>query len=58
VSPVERDHMVSSAQWRVLPAVRNGHVLAYDTNVVARPSVKLGEAAVSLAKLFHPGIQP
>jgi hypothetical protein len=35
-------------------AVRAGRVLAYDTNLVARPSVKLGEATVSLAKLFHP----
>jgi len=26
-----------------------------DTLLVARPSVRLGEAAVSLASLFHPG---
>jgi len=58
VSPIERTTMLESDRWRALPAVRNGRVLAYDTNLVARPSVKLGEAAVSLARLFHPGIVP
>ncbi|HEY2853163.1 MAG TPA: helical backbone metal receptor [Gemmatimonadaceae bacterium] len=55
VSPRERASIVASTQWRTLPAVRAGRVIAYDTNLVARPSVKLGEAAVSLAALFHPG---
>ena len=55
VSPIERARMLSSARWRSLRAVRDGRVLAYDTNLVARPSVKLGEAAVSLAALLHPG---
>ena len=55
VGPVEREQMLNSARWRSLAAVRAGRVLAYDTNLVARPSVKLGEAAVSLAALFHPG---
>jgi ABC-type Fe3+-hydroxamate transport system substrate-binding protein len=58
VTPNEREHILSSPQWRTLPAVREGRVLAYDTNLVARPSVKLGEAAMFLAKLFHPGLQP
>jgi ABC-type Fe3+-hydroxamate transport system substrate-binding protein len=58
VSPVERERLLASAQWHTLPAVREGRVLTYDTNLVARPSVKLGEAAVSLAKLFHPGLHP
>jgi iron complex transport system substrate-binding protein len=58
VSPVERGNMMRSDRWRALPAVRNGRVLAYDTNLVARPAVKLGEAAVSLARLFHPGVLP
>jgi ABC-type Fe3+-hydroxamate transport system substrate-binding protein len=56
VSPIERARMLASAQWQVLRAVRDGHVFAYDTNLVARPSVKLGEAAVSLAQLLHPGV--
>jgi iron complex transport system substrate-binding protein len=58
VTPNERQHILADAQWRTLPAVREGRVIAYDTNLVARPSVKLGEAALSLAKLFHPGLQP
>jgi ABC-type Fe3+-hydroxamate transport system substrate-binding protein len=58
VGPIEREQMLASERWHTLPAVRAGRVLAYDTNLVARPSVKLGEAAVSLAKLLHPGILP
>jgi len=58
VSPVERDALLHSARWQTLPAVRAGRVVAYDTNVVERPSVKLGEAAVSLARLLHPGAVP
>lgn len=58
VTPIERGNMLASDRWRAVPAVRNGRVLAYDTNLVARPSVKLGEAAVSLARLLHPGVLP
>jgi len=29
-----------------------------DTLLVGRPGVRLGEAAVSLARLFHPGSIP
>jgi ABC-type Fe3+-hydroxamate transport system substrate-binding protein len=56
VSPVERQTILTSARWQTLPAVRAGRVVAYDTNVVERPSVKLGEAAVSLARILHPGV--
>ena len=55
VSPVERQTLLTSKRWQALPAVRAGRVVAYDTNVVERPSVKLGEAAVSLAHILHPG---
>lgn len=41
-------------QWRPLRAVRDGRVLVYDTALVLRPSVQLGAAAVSLARLLHP----
>lgn len=43
-----------SAKWRTLPAVREGRVLVIDTALVLRPSVRLGEGAVSLARLLHP----
>ena len=43
------------ARWNIVRAAREGKILLVDTAIVARPSVRLGEAAVSLAKLFHPG---
>jgi hypothetical protein len=33
-------------------------VLAFDFELVSRPSVQLGAAAVALAKLLHPGSVP
>lgn len=50
--------LTSSDRWRTLPAVREQRVLVTDTMLVGRPGTRLGEAAVSLAKLFHPGILP
>ena len=44
------------ARWRALPAVRAGRIIMADTALVGKPSVRLGEAAVSLARLLHPGI--
>ena len=43
-------------RWSAAPAVKEGRVLVVDTALVGRPATRLGEAAVSLAKLFHPGI--
>lgn len=48
----------ASPAWRAVPAVRAGRILVVDTSLVARPSVRLGEAAVSLARLLHPGVMP
>jgi iron complex transport system substrate-binding protein len=48
----------ASERWRQLPAVREGRVLVMDTVIVGRPGVRLGEAAVSIARLLHPGIKP
>jgi iron complex transport system substrate-binding protein len=44
------------ARWRAVPAVRAGRIIMADTLLVGKPSVRLGEAAVSLARLLHPGI--
>lgn len=41
-------------RWRNVTAVRDGHVLVYDTLIVSRPSIRLGEAAMHLAHLLHP----
>lgn len=57
VTPSERQTLLATPRWQSVAAVRAGRVLAYDTNLVARPSVKLGEAAVSLARLFHPELR-
>lgn len=56
VSPGEEKNVLAAPRWQSLAAVRAGRVVAYDTNLVARPAVKLGEAAVSLAKIFHPAL--
>ena len=45
-----------AARWRALPAVRAGRIIMADTALVGKPSVRLGEAAVSLARMLHPGI--
>ena len=41
-------------RWRALPAVRAGRFLGVDAAVVGRPSVRLGEAAATLARGLHP----
>lgn len=58
VSPAAAPVVRSSARWQAVPAVRAGRVLVYDTLLVGRPSVTLGAAAVSLARLIHPGSVP
>lgn len=42
--------------WRAVPAVTAGRVLVAPAALVSRPSVQLGEAAVALATLLHPGL--
>ena len=56
--PIGSARIRSSAEWRTVPAVRDGRVLVVDTSLVGRPSVRLGEAAVALARLLHPGVRP
>lgn len=55
VGPATLAAVARAPRWRALSAVREGRVLAMDTLLVARPGVRLGEAAVSLARLLHPG---
>ncbi|HEU4564579.1 MAG TPA: helical backbone metal receptor [Gemmatimonadaceae bacterium] len=54
--PVGAARLRSDPAWRAVPAVRAGRIVVADTTLIARPSVRLGEAAVSLARLFHPGL--
>ncbi len=53
--PIGEQKIGSDPRWRIVRAVREKKVLMVDTVLVARPSVRLGEAAVSLANLLHPG---
>ena len=41
-------------RWSQAQAVKERRLLVVDTTIVGRPSVRLGEAAESLARLFHP----
>ena len=56
--PESAERMRAAPAWRALRAVREGRVLVVDTMLVGRPGVRLGEAAVSLARLLHPGSIP
>ncbi|MDP9203900.1 MAG: helical backbone metal receptor [Gemmatimonadota bacterium] len=53
--PTGAEKIAADPRWRIVRAVRERKLLVIDTVVVARPSVRLGEAAVSLANLLHPG---
>jgi iron complex transport system substrate-binding protein len=54
--PESGARMKAAPAWKALRAVREGRVLIIDTMLVGRPGVRLGEAAVSLANLLHPGV--
>jgi ABC-type Fe3+-hydroxamate transport system substrate-binding protein len=53
--PIGRAQISSDSRWRIVRAARDNRIFVVDTLLVARPSVRLGEAAVSLANLLHPG---
>lgn len=53
-TPAGRTRMTSDSKWKAVRAVRENHMLNADTLLVSRPTVTLGMAAVSLARLFHP----
>ena len=56
VGPQTDSTIRTSPIWRTIPAVRDNRVKVVDLDLVSRPSVTLGAAAVSLANLLHPGI--
>ena len=53
--PIGATKIAGDPRWKVVRAARDKRILIVDTVLVARPSVRLGEAAVSLAHLLHPG---
>ena len=52
--PEGKTKIAADPNWKASRAVKNGKILVADTSLVGRPSVRLGEAAVHLANLFHP----
>ena len=44
----------ADVRWRTLAAVRDDRIVIVDGDLLARPSVRLGEAAVHLASRLHP----
>lgn len=52
--PQNAPRIRTDVAWRRLRAVRENRVLVVDTVLMLRPAVRLGEAAVSLARLIHP----
>jgi len=54
--PDGKRQIESDARWRIVRAVREGKIFVVDTGVVGRPSVRLGEAAVEIAHILHPGL--
>lgn len=57
VGPESAVRLRAKPKWKSLPAVRAGRVLIVDTARVLRPAVRLGEGAVSLARLLHPELR-
>jgi ABC-type Fe3+-hydroxamate transport system substrate-binding protein len=55
--PEAADRIRTLVKWRTLPALRAGRVLLFDTATVLRPATRIGEGAVSLARLLHPELR-
>ena len=54
VGPESAERIRVQSKWRTLPAVRRNRLMVFDTATVLRPATRLGEGALSLAKLLHP----
>lgn len=54
--PIGAASIARDPRWKIIAASREKRVLVVDTVLVARPSIRLGEAAVSLANLLHAGV--
>lgn len=58
VAPGGNGPLQNAPAWRAVRAVRDGRFALVDTARVGRPGVRLGEAAVSIAKRLHPEVTP
>jgi len=52
--PERRHRYLTDPRWKSVRAAREGRVLAMDTALVWRASTRLGESALSIARLLHP----
>jgi iron complex transport system substrate-binding protein len=48
------ERIAANPSWKSLDAVRAGRILEGDSFLLGRPSVRMGEAARTLARLIHP----
>ena len=53
VGPTGAERVRASPAWRSIPAVRAGRIVVFDTALVARPGVRLGEAARHIRELIY-----
>jgi iron complex transport system substrate-binding protein len=53
--PEGAKRIAADPSWRQLRAARTGRVLVVDPAVVGRQGPRMGEAALALARLLHPG---
>jgi iron complex transport system substrate-binding protein len=56
--PERLQRYLTHPRWQTLRAVRARRVLPMDTAIVWRASVRMGEAAASIARQLHPGVLP
>ena len=54
-SPATRARLLADPRWQALRAVRERHVVVFDTTIINGPSARVGASAESLARLLHPG---
>jgi iron complex transport system substrate-binding protein len=52
--PSAAESMRRHQGWQAVRAVREGRILVYDTTIVGRPGVRMGEAAAHLRSLLYP----
>lgn len=57
VGPAGRATIAASAAWRAVRAVRDGHIAVYDTALVSRPGVRIGEAARHVRHLLAAAVE-
>jgi ABC-type Fe3+-hydroxamate transport system substrate-binding protein len=49
-----RTRLLADPRWKTLRAVRENHVLVFDSTIATGPSARVGASAASLARLLHP----